>query len=153
MVNTVGFKIKCNNGGFPIGENKIAQFKPAFLALFLQMLPKNKMSTKRLHFFFIAIIGIYFTACSRKTILTKPTHTASLDSNKSMPTNAPAKPVYKPSIKTATPKVIVVNDKVATKTVNGRYYYDLEGKRYWRNKRDGKYYLYYKGMFDHVDFK
>jgi hypothetical protein len=117
------------------------------------MLPQNKMSTKLLYFFFIASIGIFFMACSRKTILPKPTHSASFDSSKSTPTNAPAKPAYKPPIKTATPKVIVVNDKVATKTVNGRYYYDLEGKRYWRNNRDGKYYLYYKGMFDHVDFK
>jgi hypothetical protein len=61
--------------------------------------------------------------------------------------------VYKPPIKTATPKVIVVKNKVATKKVNGLYYYDLEGKLYWRNKRDGKYYLYYKGMFEHAEFQ
>jgi hypothetical protein len=42
---------------------------------------------------------------------------------------------------------------VAMKAVNGRYYYDLQGKRYWRNNRDGKYYLYYKDMFDNKDFQ
>lgn len=62
-------------------------------------------------------------------------------------------PVIKPIVKTAIPKVITVNDSAAKKTVNGRYYYDLEGKRYWRNKKDGKYYLYYKGMFDNKDFQ
>ena len=58
-----------------------------------------------------------------------------------------------PTPKTAVPKVIVVNDQVAKRSVDGRYYYDLEGRRYWRNNRDGKYYLYYKGIFDNPDFK
>ncbi|MBL0201642.1 MAG: hypothetical protein IPP81_16305 [Chitinophagaceae bacterium] len=51
------------------------------------------------------------------------------------------------------PKVIIVNDKVAKRSVDGRYYYDLEGRRYWRNNRDGKYYLFNKSMFDNPDFK
>jgi hypothetical protein len=55
--------------------------------------------------------------------------------------------------KTPVPKSIVVNDKAATRSVEGRYYYDLEGRRYWRNRRDGKYYLYYKGMFENKDFQ
>lgn len=103
-------------------------------------------------FAFIALV-LVFTACSKKTILPKPTHTASFDSSRMTPTAATTKPAYKPPLKTSTAKVIVVNDKVATKAVNGRYYYDLEGKRYWRNNRDGKYYLYYKGMFDNKDFQ
>jgi hypothetical protein len=51
------------------------------------------------------------------------------------------------------PKVIIVNDKYAKRSVDGRYYYDLEGHRYWRNNRDGKYYLFHKSMFDKEDFK
>jgi ABC-type Fe3+-hydroxamate transport system substrate-binding protein len=58
-----------------------------------------------------------------------------------------------PTLKTAVPKVIIVNDKVAKRSVDGRYYYDLEGHRYWRNNRDGKYYLFHKSMFDDPDFK
>lgn len=75
-------------------------------------------------------------------------------SKKSHPeTTAAAKPVKKPAVKTAVPKVIIVNDKVAKRSVDGRYYYDLEGHRYWRNNRDGKYYLFNKSMFDNPDFK
>lgn len=51
------------------------------------------------------------------------------------------------------PKVIVVNDKVARKSVDGRYYYDLLGHRYWRNHTDGKYYLFHKSMFEDEAFQ
>ncbi|MBL7700671.1 MAG: hypothetical protein JNM14_00355 [Ferruginibacter sp.] len=68
-------------------------------------------------------------------------------------TTEPAKPVKRPAVKTAVPKVITVNDKVAKRSVDGRYYYDLEGRRYWRNNRNGKYYLFHKSMFDNPDFK
>lgn len=86
--------------------------------------------------------------------------TISSCSKKSHPstTNSPAgKPaetvtVKRATVKTAVPKVIVVNDAVAKRSVDGRYYYDLEGHRYWRNNRDGKYYLYHKGIFDNKDF-
>ncbi|MEO5967018.1 MAG: hypothetical protein ABIP69_02055, partial [Ferruginibacter sp.] len=49
-------------------------------------------------------------------------------------------------IKTPTPSAIVVNDAAAKKAVDGRLYYDLDGKRYWKNFKDGKYYLYNKSM-------
>lgn len=112
------------------------------------------MPTKLLSLFVVTALALAFTACSKKTILPKPTHTAIFDSSKLTPAaSTNTTPAYKPPLKTATPKVIVVNDKVATKAVNGRYYYDLDGKRYWRNNRDGKYYLYYKGMFDNKDFQ
>lgn len=45
------------------------------------------------------------------------------------------------------PKVITVNDRAAHRSVDGRYYYDVDGHRYWRNKYDGKYYLFNKSMF------
>lgn len=77
-------------------------------------------------------------------------------SKKTSPSNAnteSSKPAKKATLKTAVPKVITVNDKVAKRSVDGRYYYDLEGHRYWRNNRDGKYYLFHKSMFDNPDFK
>lgn len=49
--------------------------------------------------------------------------------------------------------MITVNDSAASKTFDGRLYYDLEGHRYWRNKKDGKYYLYSKSMQGNADFK
>ena len=63
-----------------------------------------------------------------------------------------AKPIPK-KVVVPTPKVIVVDDKIAHKTFDGRYYYDLEGHRYWRNNKDGKYYLYNKGMYSDPAFK
>lgn len=92
-------------------------------------------------FFIIAA----FVSCSKKT---HPPATAATKTD-----SAAAKPVRRPTIKTAVPKVITVNDKVAKRSVDGRYYYDLEGHRYWRNNRDGKYYLFNKSMFDNPDFK
>ncbi|MDP4286026.1 MAG: hypothetical protein Q8891_16555 [Bacteroidota bacterium] len=51
------------------------------------------------------------------------------------------------------PKVITVNDNVAHKSVDGRYYYDVLGHRYWRNNKDGKYYLFNKSMYKDEAFK
>lgn len=57
------------------------------------------------------------------------------------------------STATAAPKVIWVNDKVAKKNFDGRLYYDLDGRRYWKNYVDGKYYLYNKAMYSNAAFK
>lgn len=98
-------------------------------------------------------------SCSRKTT---PSKSEAAKAEEAAKTEEAAKgeaevekkaPVIKPIVKTAIPKMITVNDRAAKKTVSGRYYYDLEGKRYWRNNKDGKYYLYYKGMFDNKDFQ
>ena len=70
-----------------------------------------------------------------------------------IPAESPKKTAPVPKIKIPTPKVIAVNDNAAQKTVDGRFYYDLNGKRYWRNKRDGKYYLFNKSMYNNDDFK
>jgi hypothetical protein len=51
------------------------------------------------------------------------------------------------------PEVITVNDSAARKSVDGRYYYDVLGHRYWRNNKDGKYYLFNKSMYNNPDFK
>ncbi len=116
----------------------------------------NKGSLLIILFISFAIVQ----GCARKAVPPKPTEDyTSKSKNETIDSasvaEAPAKEniVYRAPVKTATPKVIVVNDKAATKTVEGRYYYDLQGKRYWRNKKDGKYYLYYKGMFNNKDFQ
>ena len=83
---------------------------------------------------FLFIISIH--ACSKKTTPVKDSVSA---------------PVKK--IKTPVPNVIVVNDAAASKTFDGRLYYDLEGHRYWRSNKDGKYYKYSKAMQNDPDFK
>ncbi len=89
---------------------------------------------------------ILATGCNKKT-------NPSVSNPSSSEKPAETKTVKRAVVKTAVPKVIVVNDSVAKRAVDGRYYYDLEGRRYWRNNRDGKYYLYYRGIFENEDFK
>lgn len=57
------------------------------------------------------------------------------------------------AVRKTTPKFISVNDTVARKAVDGRLYYDLEGKRYWKNYKDGKYYIYSKNMSGNPDYQ
>jgi hypothetical protein len=49
--------------------------------------------------------------------------------------------------------VITVNDEAASKSVDGRLFYDVLGHRYWKNYNDGKYYLFDKSMYNNPDFK
>ena len=63
------------------------------------------------------------------------------------------KPTPKPEPKPDFPKVISVNDNAASKSVDGRLFYDVLGHRYWRNYKDGKYYLFDKAMYSNPDFK
>jgi len=51
------------------------------------------------------------------------------------------------------PRVISVNDDAARKSTDGRLYYDVMGHRYWKNYRDGKYYLFNKSMYNDPAFK
>lgn len=103
---------------------------------------------------FIVVVG---SSCSRKTVPAKPTNPnvsvvmpSDSVANKS---TIPAKPKAPVAVKTPTAKVIVVSDAGAKKTFDGRLYYDLEGKRYWKNYKDGKYYLYSKAMQGNPDYK
>lgn len=99
---------------------------------------------KNMKFLFAACIIVLFAwGCSKRTTPEKSDATAKSEVKKPV--------VHK--IKTPTPKVIVVSDSIARKTFDGRYYYDLGGKRYWRNNTDGKYYLYNKGMLTNEAFK
>ncbi|MEZ5027965.1 MAG: hypothetical protein R2765_04180 [Ferruginibacter sp.] len=95
---------------------------------------------KRLYAIILLFI-VFFSSCSKKT---QPTSTSKTTGNAV---------VKKRKVVTTIPKVILVNDNVAKRSVDGRYYYDLQGHRYWRNNRDGKYYLFHKSMFDDEDFK
>jgi len=60
---------------------------------------------------------------------------------------------FTPKKKDIIPPSIVVNDKAAKKSVDGRLYYDLLGNRYWKNYKNGKYYLFNQKMYDNPAFK
>jgi hypothetical protein len=62
------------------------------------------------------------------------------------------KPEVKEKPKPEFPKVITVNDAAASKSVDGRLFYDVLGHRYWKNYNDGKYYLFDKSMYNNPDF-
>ena len=97
-----------------------------------------KIFLRGLQIFFL----ISLFACHKKTVPEKNTNE----------TATVAKPVVKKK-PAPLPKVISVSDNAAKKTLDGRYYYDLLGKRYWKNFKDGKYYLFNKTMYSNPDFK
>ena len=109
---------------------------------------------RRLTYIFIFLMPFLIYSCSRKA---HPSKTSTETSSKAGTGNselpAGTKTIAKPKAKAALPKVIVVNDSVAHKSVDGRLYYDVMGHRYWRNKKDGKYYLFNKSMYNNPDFK
>ncbi|MGG9964157.1 hypothetical protein [Ferruginibacter sp. SUN106] len=108
------------------------------------------MPTKHLAVLCIATTLLLW-GCGRKQV---PQQTDSVTSAKT--SGAVATTSAKPATKktpVAVPKVIVVNDNVATKSFDGRLYYDLNGHRYWRNYNDGKYYLFNKSMYADSAFK
>ena len=96
--------------------------------------------------FLVLAFSLLILSCSKKTIPQAETSTATT-----------AKPVVKKPVKKAptapVAKVIIVNDSVAKKSFDGRLYYDVEGRRYWRNYDDGKYYLFNKSMYSNPAFK
>jgi hypothetical protein len=55
--------------------------------------------------------------------------------------------------KTPPPNVISVSDYLASKNPEGRLFYDFQGQRYWRNNKDGRYYLYQKSFYNDPAFK
>lgn len=122
---------------------------------------------------FIASSAILLSSCGKRTV---PTKTATITPIKTIKVETPAKkeitkpekpeadtatavaateekPVPKPADKPDFPKVISVNDNAATKSVDGRLFYDVLGHRYWKNYSDGKYYLFDKSMYNDPDFK
>lgn len=106
---------------------------------------KNKISNISL-----VILFLFLYSCHRKTIPAKSetdtVETAPVPVKKAAPISA--KEYLKEKAKkgdASPPQVIVVNDKAAGKTADGKYYYELNGYRYWKNNKDGKYYL--NGIF------
>ncbi len=104
------------------------------------------MKTKYLLIIATASLLILFS-CHRKTVPSATTVATNGD------TVAVKKAPVKRKPKEPVPKVITVNDTMAKKTVDGRYYYDLQGHRYWRNNKDGKYYIFNKAMYNDDAYK
>jgi hypothetical protein len=102
----------------------------------------------------VFVVMVIMISCSKKTTGTSSRSVyGSGNRTDSVALTSTTKPAPVKKIKTPTPKVIVVNDNIASKTFDGRLYYDLDGKRYWRNYKDGKYYLFNKSMATNPDFK
>ncbi len=104
---------------------------------------------------YLCIIAIFIMAgllsCSKK--IHPDTSTVRVSGVTNNDSSAAKKVVVKRKPKEPIPQVISVNDLSAQKTVDGRYYYDLQGHRYWRNNKDGKYYLFNKSMYNNSAFK
>lgn len=109
--------------------------------------------SRALAFTFLMMFALI--SCSRKH---HPERSRTADSEKVSTVNRndsllAKKTVIKPTKKDIIPRVITVNDNAAHKSIDGRYYYDLLGHRYWKNNKDGKYYLFNKSMYNNDAFK
>ncbi|HMK03723.1 MAG TPA: hypothetical protein VK489_06010 [Ferruginibacter sp.] len=103
----------------------------------------------RIKLLFVAFLMVFtIYSCSKKIHPSKKDEAAAIKDSIALAKKTPVK-----KIKTAVPKVIVVNDAAAKKSGDGRLYYDLQGRRYWRNYKDGKYYLFNKSMYNDDAFK
>ena len=97
---------------------------------------------------------ILFNSCSKKHHPSRSTATAEKKSPDLKKTGDTAVVLKETTKRKATfPKVITVIDSAAHKSVDGRLYYDVMGHRYWRNNKDGKYYLFDKSMYTNPNFR
>lgn len=104
----------------------------------------------------VVFMLISFNSCSRKIHPSGSASVSPINGISSEKTNDEAsleKTTVKRMPKATFPKIISVNDNVASKSVDGRLYYDVMGHRYWKNYKDGKYYLFNKSMYSNPDFK
>ncbi|MEJ7625719.1 MAG: hypothetical protein WKF35_02560 [Ferruginibacter sp.] len=106
---------------------------------------------KIISFAAVLFLSLTIYSCSKKTTPSENKTTSVENSDSVAVIKVAVKPKPKPL--STIPKVIVVTDAGAKKTVDGRLYYDLQGKRYWRNNKDGKYYLYNKSMHSDDAYK
>ncbi len=111
---------------------------------------------------FILFVFLYVSiiSCGKKQIPEKTTITTTVTSEKGPSSTTKSDTVAIVKTKPITPNKkeiirnsIAVNDKAAKKAVDGRLYYDLLGHRYWKNYKDGKYYLFNQKMYDNPAFK
>ena len=107
---------------------------------------------------FILLVFVY--SCSRKhtsrktdSITTTVTSSGTGSEKKIDTVTVVKKKNFTPKKKDIIPPSIVVNDNAAKKAVDGRLYYDLLGNRYWKNYKDGRYYLFNQKMYDNPAFK
>lgn len=116
--------------------------------------------------FFPALLLVFLTyGCSKKVhptrggdvviyngkVMESP-HNSSAEASTPPGGNSASAPAPTES-KAVFPKTIYVNDAAAKKSVDGRLYYDVKGHRYWKNYKDGKYYLFNKSMYSNPDFQ
>jgi len=114
-----------------------------------------------MHKFLLSVfVYVSIISCGKKNIPEKTTITTTVTSEKSTVSPIKSDTVAVVKTKAFTPKKkdiirnsIVVNDEAAKKSVDGRHYYDLLGHRYWKNYKDGKYYLFNQKMYDNPAFK
>ncbi|MBP6023446.1 hypothetical protein [Ferruginibacter sp.] len=109
------------------------------------------------------VMGIVFvvlvSSCSKKHVPQTASKPVILYNGKevvatpAVPTTPAVKKTAVRKVVAPVAKVIIVNDKAAKKNIDGRLYYDVEGRRYWRNYDDGKYYLFNKSMYSDSAFK
>lgn len=105
---------------------------------------------------FLSALLLY--SCSKRTLPSRTPAPTAEENNKTILTKKndsllAKKAIIKHKSFVPLPKVIIVNDNAAHKSIDGRYYYDVMGHRYWRNNKDGKYYLFNKSMYNNPAFK
>lgn len=100
------------------------------------------------------IAGLLLAGCSKKH---QPQSTITVTeagkSTEIKKEEGKAESVVKKVAKAPVSKMITVDDRAAKKTPDGRLYYDIEGKRYWKNYDNGRYYLFNKKMYNDPAFK
>ncbi len=99
------------------------------------------------------LISLFLIGCHKKNYPSKNPE-ADINNTVSKPdSSVVTKPAIKRKPKVPVAKVITVDDNAAHKSVDGRLYYDVMGKRYWKNYKDGKYYLFNQSMYNDPAFK
>lgn len=104
------------------------------------------------------VLVVLLCSCSKKNMPQTAAKPTIIYNGKPVPatpaavTTTVAKKTVVKKVSAPVAKVIIVNDQVAKKNIDGRLYYDVEGHRYWKNYTDGKYYLFNKAMYSDSAF-
>ena len=107
--------------------------------------------------FTVLVLLFLLYSCGKKhvptTVVAETPETIPVVTEKKTTPPPVKKKAFTPTKKDIIPPSIVINDQAAKKAVDGRLYYDLLGNRYWKNYKDGKYYLFNQSMYDNPAFK